>query len=227
MSSEAMMELTNKAESIDPSSIGLQSGTYPALTEVDVRAIDQQVRILTAAQALLQVINTTPGGLVLRDIYVQYDFVDGAGVKITNNDWRQPWAGAGTPNYSTETGNFEADAATVYKTSITSDYNRKVVTIYGFEIVNVGNARGYKALASNAILFKRGNVKLIDIIDLQSIDTRDPPMLILRTPIMYKAADVANIMHSPNGRDTADANKFDTLKYVGITCETLGSSQTG
>lgn len=222
-----MLELTTKAESLDPSSIGLQSGTYPALTEVDIRAIDQQVRILTAAQALLQVINTTPGGLVLRDIYVQYDFVDGVGTKITNNDWRQPWSGAATPNFTTNTGDFENSSVTVYKTSITSDYNRKVITIYGFELVNVGNARSYKSLASNSILFKRGNVKLIDIIDMQSIDTRSPPMLILRTPIMYKAADVANILHTPNGRDTADVNKFDVIKYVGITCETLGSSQTG
>lgn len=227
MSSEAMLELTTKAESIDPSAIGLQSGPYPELTEVDIRAIDQQVRILTAAQALLQVINTTAGGLVLRDLYQQYDLLDGAGTIITNNDWRQPWSGAGTANFATATGNVKNDSVSVYTTGFTSHYNRKIITVFYFELVGVGNCRANKQTVTTTVQFKRGNVKLIDIIDIQSIDNRNPPLLVLRTPVMYKAADDLNILMTPDQETAADANKFEKIKFGAIVAETLGSSMTG
>lgn len=226
-----MLELTTKAESIDPASIGLQSGPYTDLTPVDIRAIEQQVRILTAAQALLQVINTTPSGLVLRDPYVQYDFLSPAsgGIKITSADWRQPAVdGTSTLNYATATGDITGSGVvSVYITGFTSKYNMKVITIYGFEVVGTGNARGGKCICINAILLKRGNVKLIDIIDIQGLSTASPPRKILRTPVMYKAADDGNILFSPDYATPADANKFDRIKPVAVVCESLGASQTG
>jgi len=230
MSSEAMLELTTKAESIDPASIGLQSGPYTDLTPVDIRAIEQQVRILTAAQALLQVINTTPSGLVLRDPYVQYDFLSPAsgGIKITSGDWRQPAVdGSSSLFYSTATGDITAAPVSVYITGFTSKYNMKVITIYGFEVVGTGNDRGGKCICINTILLKRGNVKLIDIIDIQGLSTGSPPRKILRTPVMYKAADDGNVLFTPDYATPADANKFDRIKPICVVCESLGASQTG
>jgi hypothetical protein len=226
MSSEAMLELTTKAESIDPAAIGLQSGPYVTVTDVDTRAVEQQVRILTAAQALLQVINTTPAGLVLRDPYVQYDFLDGAGTVITASDWRQPWYNATTAYFSTTTGAI-ADAVSVYTTGFNSKYTMKIITFWGFELAGVGNERPHSSIVSNGVMFKRGNVKLIDIIDTQGIDIRDPPRLVLRTPIMYKAADDGNVLWIPDQVTAGNANKFDTIKPLVVVCESLGASQTG
>jgi|SRR6476469_4158581 len=222
-STEAQNDLMMKAETIDPASIGLQTGPYTALLPVDIRAIEQQLRIITAAQALMQVINTSPAGLVLRDIYVQYDLLDGAGAVITSGDWRQPVTG----NFATATGNIKADGVTVYTTGINSRFTMKVLTFYGVELVMVGNLRGHKASVSNALQFKRGIVKLIDIIDIQSIDNRDPPMLIFRAPIMYKASDDGNIIMVPDAATPADANKIDHIKFIAVVCESLGASQTG
>jgi len=190
---------------------------------VDIRAIEQQVRMLCAAQALLQVLNTVPAGLVLRDIYPQYDLLTGAGAAITSEDWRQP---ANSGNWSKTSGSID-DPESVYKSGLTSKYNLKVMLYYGFELVGVGNFRSSKTICCNSVIFKRGNVKLIDIIDVQSLDTRDPPILIQRTPVMYKAADDLHIQIAPDSAHLADANKFDTIKFIGVTCEPLGQSQTG
>lgn len=160
----------------------------------------------------------------MRDIYPQYDFLDGTGAAITSEDWRQP---VGTGNFATATGDVKLSSVTVYTTGLLSKYNLKVILLYGFELVKVGNNRGFSSTVSNTIQLKRGNVKLIDIIDIQSIDTRDPPILILRTPIMYKAADEGNILFTPDAATPADANKFDKIKIIGVVCEPLGASQTG
>ena len=68
MAAEAILELTNTAEQIDPADLGLHAGAYTALESVDIRAIEQQVMLLAVAQALLQVINTNVSGLVARDV---------------------------------------------------------------------------------------------------------------------------------------------------------------
>lgn len=223
MSAEAILELVQTAEQIDPADIGLQAGSYTALEAVDVRAIEQQVRLLAVAQALLQVINTNVAGLVARDIYQQYDLLDSTFTAITNNDWRQPLTG----NYSTATANIKTSGDLVYTTGLNSHYNRKIIIFFGEEIVNVGNFRGVNPVNSNSLIMKRGNVKLIDIIDHQSIGTRQPPYEIWRTPIMFKAADEANLLYVPDSRLAVGANKFDTLKPKAVVVETLGSSQTG
>jgi hypothetical protein len=223
MSAEAILELVNTAEQIDPADIGLQAGSYTALEAVDIRAIEQQVRLLAVAQALLQVINTNVSGLVARDIYQQYDLLDGSGTILTNNDWRQPVSG----NYATAAANLKAANELVYTTGFNSHYNRKIIIFFGEEVVNVGNFRGVNPVTSNALILKRGNVKLIDIIDHQSLSTRNPPFQLWRTPIMYKAADEANLIYVPDSRLAAGANKFDTIKLLACVVETLGSSQTG
>jgi hypothetical protein len=223
MSAEAIMELTTTAEQIDPADLGLHAGAYTALESVDMRAIEQQVMLLAVAQALLQVINTNVSGLVARDVWQQYDLLNGAGAVIASNDWRQPVTG----NYSTNAADLKAANELVYTTGFLSHYNRKIIIFFAEEVVNVGINRGINPVTSNAMILKRGNVKLIDIIDHQSLSTRNPPMEFWRTPIMYKAADEANIVFVPDSRLAAGANKFDTIKLKGVLVETLGSSQTG
>ena len=228
MSAEAILELTNTAEQIDPADLGLHAGAYTALESVDIRAIEQQVMLLAVAQALLQVINTNVSGLVARDIYQQYDLLDLVGAAYTNNDWFQPLVGPATKSfYATAAADLKAANTLVYTTGFLSHYNRKILVLFGEEIVNVGNSRGTAIVASNAMILKRGNVKLIDIIDHQSISSRQPPYEIWRTPIMFKAADEANIVMVPDSRAASNANKFDTIKLKAVCVETLGSSQTG
>ena len=228
MSAEAILELTNTAEQIDPADLGLHAGAYTALESVDIRAIEQQVMLLAVAQALLQVINTNVSGLVARDIYQQYDLLDAVGAAFTINDWYQPIVAPATKgNYSTAAANLKAANELVYTTGFLSHYNRKVLVLFGEEIVNVGNYRSSSIVSSNAMILKRGNVKLIDIIDHQSISSRQPPYEIWRTPIMFKAADEANIVMVPDSRAAVNANKFDTIKFKAVCVETLGSSQTG
>lgn len=233
MSAEAILELTNTAEQIDPSDLGLHAGSYTALESVDIRAIEQQVMLLAVAQALLQVINTNVSGLVARDGYPQYDLLTGtaggdtAYDAIISNDWRQPVAAAATPYYGSAAADLKAANELVYTTGFNSHYNRKVLIFWAEEVVNVGNFRGINPVCSNALIMKRGNVKLIDIIDHQSLGTRNPPIEVWRTPIMFKAADEANIFFVPDARAASTANKFDTIKLKCVVVETLGSSQTG
>ena len=217
-----MLKLQAKKESIDPGRLGLVSGTYTSITDLDIRALVDAVTRFVAAQALIDQISNVEGGLVVRDILPDKDLLQGDESAITSRDWRQPV----TSNFTTATGT-QASAVSVYKTSRTSNNDRKVISILGLRNVGSGPTRDQAVLSTNSLIFKRGDVKTIDIWHIQHLETQLNQAVFAITPLLFKRGDDLNILHVPNSRVAVSASKFDQLQYVGKVCEALGANMTG
>ena len=220
--SEAMIQLIATKDTVDPNKIGLISGPYPHVTPVDARAIMDGLIRFGAAQAKIDNIQSTYGGMVCRPIFPNKDLLDGTPAVIASADWRQPV----TSNYTTATGT-QASAVSVYTTALTSKNDRKVIIVGGFKNVGTGPYRTNTILASNQILAKRSDVRLIDILHLQDLETNPNNEIWLMTPWLFRRNDEANFMHVPNARVAVSAAKFEELKYIGIVTESLGSNMSG
>jgi hypothetical protein len=220
--SEAMIQLIATKDTVDPNKIGLISGAYPHVTPVDARAIMDGLIRFGVAQAKIDNIQSTYGGMVARPIWPHKDLLDGSGTAITSADWRQPVAS----NYTTATG-AQSTAVTVYTTATLSRNDRKVLIVGGFKNVGTGPFRQGTILASNMIIAKRTDVRLIDILHLQDIETNPNNELWLMTPWLFRRNDEANFLHVPNARVAVSADKYEELKYIGIVVESLGSNMAG
>lgn len=218
-----MIQLIATKDTVDPNKIGLISGPYPHVTPVDARAIVDGLIRFGAAQAKIDNIQSTYGGMVCRPIFPNKDFMAPDGTTaIASADWRQPY----TSNYTTAAGT-QAGAATVYVTNLTSKNDRKVIIVGGFKNVGTGPYRTNTILASNMILAKRGDVRLIDIIHIQDLETNPNNEIWLMTPWLFRRNDEAVFMHCPNARVAVSAAKYEELKYIGIVTESLGSNMSG
>ena len=217
-----MIKLQAKKEAIDVGRVGLFSGVYTMMTDIDVRALSDAVSRYVLAQALIDNISNTEGGLVCRDLLPDKDLLDGSGTAITSRDWRQPVTG----NFTTATG-ASATAVSVYKTSRTSDNDRKVIGIFGIRLVGVGHSRQHAVLAHNSIIWKRSDVKTIDIWSTQAIECSPSGSLWGMTPLLFKRGDDLNVLFVPNSRMAVSASKYDMIQIVAKVAEALGANVTG
>lgn len=232
-----MVKLQAKKESIDVGRVGLFSGIYTMMTDIDVRALEDAVSRYVLAQALIDNISNTEGGLVCREIYVDQDLCDGsggvsAGAAIPSRDWRQPAlsdSGSQFTNhaYATNTG-AKASSVLVYTTNSTISRNdRKVFGIYGLKLVGSGPGREHAVLASNCWIFKRSDVKTIDQWPIQTLETQQNSAIYGKTPILFKRGDDMAIFVIPNARTAVSSAKFDQLAILAKVAEALGASVTG
>jgi len=220
--SEAMQKLQARKDAIDVLRVGLWSGVYPMMSEIDIRALEEEVSRFVLAQALIDNISNTEGGLVCRDILVDKDLLDGSGAAITSRDWRQPVSG----NYTTATG-ASASAVSVYKTSRTSDNDRKTLAIWAIKFVGTGPSREHAILATNSIIWKRSDVKTIDIWPIQALETMSNALLCAKTPLLFKRGDDLNVLFVPNARMAVSSSKFDQIQIHAKVAEALGANVTG
>jgi hypothetical protein len=224
--SEAMIKLQAKKESIDVGRVGLFSGIYTMMTDIDVRALEDAVSRYVIAEALIDNISNTEGGIVCREILVDQDLCDPVGNAITSRDWRQPPLSF-TTNYTTNTG-AKASQVQIYSTNTTISRNdRKVFGIYGLRLVGTGPAREHAILTTNSWIWKRSDVKTIDIWPIQTLETIDGQAIYGKTPILFKRGDDMAIWVIPNARTAVSTAKFDQLCIQAKVAEALGANVTG
>lgn len=222
MSEDAMIQLHRRKQGVDLGKLGLYSGTHVALTGLDLRTLRDTMAAFAVAQAQINVIGTTESGLTVRPIYQNLDLLDGQAVpaSIPSTVWRQP---ATSGNY-TETDGFTPQV--IYNTDRISKNDQKILVIFGFRAINVGNTRTQPFLKSTQAHFWRKGTKIIDIWDYQQLNSSNEAFVAAVTPIMYKKNDLAEIKIVAN-QDTADASKVDGLEVLGIVVEGLGQNVMG
>ena len=228
MISEAQQRLKAIKDRVRLGMIGMQGGIFVGYTPIDQRAMDDAVTKFGVAQAIGDNISPDETGLTVRDILPDKDLLDKNAAAITKREWRWPWSG----QYNSE----EAEVQ-IYQTSRNSDNDRKVFIIYGVRLVgifgpgrvgtetggNVGSATN-GALATSSLIFKRGNVKTIDIWQLEAIGSTQEGMGLARTPIMYKKNDAMALFAYPKTNASGSA---DQIMLVGKTIEPLSNNVTG
>lgn len=227
-----MMQLELRKESIDVGKVGLFSGLYQEVVDLDVKAIEDATSKYALGQGLIDNLASTEGGLVCRETIVYLDLVDSQGNLITSGDWRQPVlsdTGSQFTNhaYATNTGAY-ASKVNIYTTnSAISRNDRKVYVAWGLRQVGSGPARDHAALSINAWIWKRSDVKTIDQWMLQQLETCDGQAVFGQTPILYKRNDDMAIWVIPNARVAVGNFKFDQLQILMKVVEALGTTVMG
>ena len=217
-----MMKLHARKEAIDIGRLGLQSGVHHGLTALDIRSLEDTVIRYAVAQAILDNINQTEGGLVVRDILVEKDLLDGAGTAITSRDWRQPVAG----NFASATG-APATKEAVYTTGTNSRNDRKIYSFYGLQLVGVGPYRSSSVLKTNSIIWSRKDVKTIDIWPIETLDSSETNRLFGKTPLLFKRNDDLQIEMVPNAAVAVSSSKFERMAFLAKIVESHGSTVVG
>lgn len=147
-------------------------------------------------------------------------------------DWRQPVQSDTNSNftnnaYSTNTG-AKASAVVVYTTNSTISRNdRKVFGIYGLKLVGTGPGREHAILTTNSWIWKRSDVKTIDIWPIQTLETQQNGAIYGKTPILFKRGDDMAVYTVPNKRTAISSAKFDQLAILCKVAEALGANVTG
>lgn len=140
---------------------------------------------------MLDGLASTEEGLAVRDILPDLDLRAPDDVVINDRSWAQPSSGYYAATDLMSATNLGGKA--IYITSKNSDNDQKVLIIYGIRLVRCGPARqGFASLAS-AVTFRRGQVKTIDIWQIEMLDTVPDSVIYGRTPLLYKKSDNARI----------------------------------
>jgi hypothetical protein len=189
--SEARLKLQARKDSVDITKIGLQGGVYGGFTTIDVRSLEDAVVRYGVAQALLDGLASTEEGLAVRDILPDLDLRAPDDVVINDRSWAQPSSGFYAVADMMSATNLGGKA--IYITSKNSDNDQKVLIIYGIRLVRTGPARQASKLISSAVTFRRGQVKTIDIWQIEMLDTVPDQVIYGRTPLLYKKSDNARI----------------------------------
>ena len=189
--SEARLKLQARKDSVDITKIGLQGGVYGGFTTIDVRSLEDAVVRYGVAQALLDGLASTEEGLAVRDILPDLDLRAPDDVVINDRAWAQPSSGFYAVADMMSATNLGGKA--IYITSKNSDNDQKVLIIYGIRLVRTGPARQVSRLLSSAVTFRRGQVKTIDIWQIEMLDTVPDQVIYGRTPLLYKKSDNARI----------------------------------
>jgi hypothetical protein len=243
--SEAMVQLELRKESIDVGRVGLFSGLYAMVVDLDVKAIEDATSKYALAQGLIDNLSNTEGGLTCREAIVYLDLCDSQGNLIVSGDWRQPvstdtstsFGGSHTLSspsyYNSNTGsklsvNSQTGAVEIYSTNAAIARNdRKVYVAWGVRQVGSGPARDHAVLAINAWIWKRSDVKTIDQWQMQQLETVDGQAVYGQTPILYKRNDDMAVWVIPNARVSIGTWKFDQLQVLMKVVESLGTTVMG
>ena len=194
------------------------------------------------AQALLDGLASTEEGLAVRDILPDLDLRAPDDVVINDRAWAQPSSGFYAVADMMSATNLGGKA--IYITSKNSDNDQKVLIIYGIRLVRTGPARTSSKLISSAVTFRRGQVKTIDIWQIEMLDTVPDQVIYGRTPLLYKKSDNARIefnlkssgyyygdvasgQHSATLVSGGVSGSREHLMFLGKVIEKIGDQVTG
>jgi hypothetical protein len=219
--SEYAIKLEAKARSIDITRLGHISLAKPKYISPQLFAT--YVRY-GAAQAWIDNINNTEGGLCVRDFLLANDFLDGQGDILSGYEWQQPQTSA--MGYPTSGG-----AMTLYTTGRACSNDRKIYFLYGIKNLKysgiprkkdevggvIASVGGPAEIFLSKIDIKRADVMTLDIADTSLIN--DMGALFFQRPILFKRGDDIHIQgHLKNNA----MGKTDNLRPLGFVVESLG-----
>jgi len=235
-----MVQLELRKESIDVGKVGLFSGLYAIVVDLDVKAIEDATSKYALAQGLIDNLSNTEGGLTCREVIVYLDLIDSKAAAIISGDWRQPWyannggSAIGDQGYSSSSYAYATNAGSyankvlIYQTNAALARNdRKVYVAWGLRQVGSGPARDHAVLATNAWIWKRSDVKTIDQWMIQQLETIDGQAVYGQTPILFKRNDDMAVWVIPNARSAINSAKFDQLQVLMKVVESLGTTVMG
>lgn len=207
--------------------LGLVGGVTANVTVDDLKRLEGDAIRAVAAQALIDGVASTPGGLVVRDIIPDLDLRDagnqtGGDIAITPRNWVQPLSGGAAVTWLA--GEINTDRI-VYRTTRSSDNDKKAFVYYGLKRTNVGPASTSTALGIASVTFSRANgSKIVDIWQVEELDAHPMRAVYARTPVLYKRADDQRIAMRPLAKNSG-GNDF--LMMLGKVAENLGTNVTG
>jgi hypothetical protein len=218
MGQSAKDVLRQKLGSFGPNDIGLVAGVTVSLTTEEVKRLEDIAIKFVAAQALVDNVASTPQGLAVRDILPDKDLRTQDDAAISRRDWVQPASG-------TWTSAMISAEQQVYKTNRNVDNDRKAYVYYGIRASNTGPADASSTIGISSVIFKRANgTKVVDIWQIEEIETDARRAVYARTPILYKRGDDQRIdvFAAPRGSGLSE-----NLIFLGKVAEPLGQNITG
>lgn len=204
--------------------IGLVGGVTGALTTEQVRSVEELAVKVVVAQALLDGVSTTASGIAVRDLLQDKDLRDGragGNAAIARRDWIQPFSGGGAHTWLAADINAETE---VYNTNRDSDNDRKTYCFYGVKATNIGPADQTTTIGVNSVVFKRSNIKTVDIWQIEELDSSPFRAVYARTPIVFKRLDDGRIDFVPSAKGS---NTSDNLMLLGKVAEGINQNVTG
>ena len=197
-------------------STALLAGVTPNHTTADAVMLEEKAIKIGIAQALIDNLTPAPDGLVVRDLLPDLDLMQDSNVAITRRDWYQPtsatWLSAG----------INTDVNT-YLTNTNCNNDRKVYVFYGVRATNTGPGDQSTTIGVSSITFKRGSAtKIVDIWQIEEIDSQAQRVLYARTPILFRTRDNQQIAFrpAPKGSGTND-NLMLLCKVIERAADTL------
>jgi len=170
---------------------------------------------LVTAQCILDNIQTTPGGICLRDFDLQRDFQDGNENIISHTIWCQP------TDHDYDCLN---NIVSVYTTSRYTNNDRKVYFFYGIQNLNF-NHPSY----ADQFIFKLNNIKMMDILQLTN---RKPgengyDFAYLQKPVLGRKNCNMTIQVHVGSDYPLIRDSRDNFKLLGIVGESVGQHIAG
>lgn len=197
------------------SQVKIKSGAFEITTEPDEKLIEQTAINEAVRRAIQDNIVPSPDRLVIRDLLPDKDLLDGNGNKIVAREWREPVSGTyGTSN---------ADVR-IFQTGEASNYNKKVIVIYGAKQVGTSLYKTSGSLSAAAVTFEKGTSKVISIIDLQRLETSSTLRVMFPNPVIYGKGETATIKFW--AKNTASGG-FDNIMLLGKVIEPVGENVNG
>lgn len=219
MGAQAKALLKQKFDETNPADIGIQGGIYIGLTPVDVRALEDNVIRFITAQALLDQLAQTAGGIAIRDVLPDLDLRDQNNVAIVPRNWQQPVSGGFV---GAQTG---ASATYVYQTNKDCDNTQKTICFMGVMCINGGPDDASTAVNTCCVEWQRNGSKTIDEWHIQVVDQLPNRTCWARTPVMFKKGDNARV--NLIAKSTNLSGSFDNLIFIGKVAEPLGKLING
>lgn len=193
--------------------VGFIGGVRSHITAPEIVRLEKLGMQLAIAEASRGAIAPTVAGLATRNFIVDKDFEDGNDNPIQMRNWRQPWSGY----YTNTSGEFE-----VYRTTKDSDYDKKVIVIWGLRYVDTGPGRLDSIVKTSAIIFKDSAGNTYDCWQTQGLDIH--PEVYAHTPLVFGSTRQLKVFAYPK---TGSSGSFDSIELLGCVAERRGDQVNG
>ena len=200
-------------ENVKLESVGFVGGLRSHILPEEIVKLEKQGIQMALTEATNAAISPGLEGLAVRDFKVGTDFEDGNDNPIQMLHWRQPWSGF----YSSTSGEFEC-----YRTNKDTDYDKKVVAIWGVRYVNSGPGRLGNIVGTSVITFKDSAGNTYDTWQVEALDVKTE--LYAFTPIIFSNTRQLRIFHYPK---VEASGSFDNIQLIGKIVERRGDNVNG
>jgi hypothetical protein len=206
-------QTTGSFDSIHLEQVGFVGGLRSHILEEEIVKLEKQGIQMALAEAKNAAIAPDIAGLAVRDFLPGDDFEDGNDNPIQMKNWRQPWSGF----YANSSGEFE-----VYRTNKDTDYDKKVIGIWGVRYVNSGPGRLGNVVSTSEVIFKDSAGNTYDRWQVEGLDVHTE--LYSFTPIIFTNTRQLRIFHFPK---IGASGSSDNIQLIGKVVERRGDNVNG